>query len=603
MQKIRNFSIIAHVDHGKSTLADCFIRTCNALSEREMVAQVLDNLELERERGITIKAQTATLDYTSADGTQYCLNLIDTPGHADFSYEVSRSLAACEGALLVVDAAQGVQAQTLANSYKAIAQGLEVIPVLNKIDLPASDPERVAEEIRTIVGLSTDNLLACSAKTGVGIDQLLEAVVKRIPPPSGEANGALQALVLDAWFDPYAGVVVLVRIFAGSLRKGSRFAFMASGIEHNVSEIGQFRPRAEPVEELFCGEVGYIIAGIKDLAVAKTGDTITTAAKGASVALVGFQQIQPQLYASFFPLETNLFPQLHEAFERLRLNDASLTLETENSVAFGQGLRCGFLGLLHMEIVQERLEREHQVDSIITAPSVTHEVELTNGEVLVINSAAELPNPTAIRAIREPQAVVTILAPGEIIGDVIQLCIAHRGRQEGMEQSGGQAMMRWKMPLAELVTGFVGELKSVSHGYASMDYEISGYEASKIARVDILVNGEAIDALAMLVPRELAERRSRELLVRLKDAIPRQQFQVPLQAVIGGKIIAREDIKSLRKNVLAKCYGGDVTRKKKLLERQKRGKKRMRKFGSVEMPQEAFLAVLQQGGTGDRSNG
>lgn len=602
MLHLRNFSIIAHVDHGKSTLADCFIRTCNALSEREMVAQVLDSLELERARGITIKAQTVTLMHTGADGKDYVLNLIDTPGHADFSYEVSRSLAACEGALLVVDAAQGVEAQTLATCYKAVAQGLEIIPVLNKIDLPSADPARVSEDIRTIVGLPTDGLLACSAKTGQGVDELLAAVITKIPAPSGDPAAPLQALVLDSWFDAYAGVVILLRLFNGSLSKGGKFRFMAGTTEHHVNEIGQFRPRATPLDGLACGEVGYVIAGIKDLSVANVGDTVTTVTRPAVRTLPGFKRIKPQLFASFFPLEANLFPQLREAFERLRLNDASLTMETENSVAFGQGLRCGFLGLLHMEIVQERLELEHQVSSIITAPSVTHEVVLTDGTLQVLCAAAELPIPERIREIREPYADVTILVPGNLLGEIIQLCIAHRGKQEGVEQSGTHALSRWSMPLAELVTGFVGELKSVSHGYASMDYEITGYQTANIARVDILVNGDRIDALALLVPRGLAERRARDLLVRLKEAIPRQQFQVPLQAAIGGKIIAREDIRALRKNVLAKCYGGDVTRKKKLIERQKRGKRRMRKFGRVEMPQEAFLAVLQQG-SGSRSNG
>lgn len=591
--------MIAHVDHGKSTLADCFIRTCGGLSEREMVSQVLDSMDLERERGITIKAQTATLLHTPAGGTEHVLNLIDTPGHSDFAYEVSRSMYACEGALLVVDASQGVQAQTLANCYKAIEQGLEVVPVLNKMDLPSAEPDRAAAEIRDIVGLSTDGLLKCSAKTGEGIGDVLDAVVGRIAPPEGDPDGRLQALVVDSYFDSYSGVVIIVRIVNGELAKGSRLRFMATGTERPVTEVGRFTPRATECGSLRCGEVGYVIAGIKDLAAAKVGDTLTLAPKPAPEPLPGFRQVRPQMYASFFPLKAELFPQMREAFDRLSLSDSSLALEPENSVAFGQGVRCGFLGMLHMEIVQERLEREHKVDSIITAPSVPHEVELSSGKVEVIHSATELPQANFVRSVREPVAEVTVMAPAERIGAVIQLCVGARGTQLDYSQSGSQGVSRWRMPMSELVTGFIDELKSVTQGYASLDYEFSSFEPADIVRVDILVNEEPVAALSMLVPRDASASRGRELLLRLKGSIPRQQFRVPLQAVIGGKIIAREDIRALRKNVLAKCYGGDVTRKKKLLERQKRGKKRMRTFGKVDIPQEAFLAVLQKEGPGN----
>ena len=599
MKEIRNFCVIAHVDHGKSTMADCFIRTCDGLSDREMVAQVLDSMDLERERGITIKAQTVTLRHKSEDGREHVLNLIDTPGHADFSYEVSRSLYACEGALLVVDASQGVQAQTLANCYKAIEQGLEVVPVLNKIDLPAADVPKVAGQVHDIVGLSTDDLLTCSAKTGEGIREVLDAVVDRVGPPKGNPDGRLQALVVDSYFDAYAGVVIIVRIVNGELCKGDRLRFMATSTERTVTEVGQFTPKATARKRLQCGEVGYVIAGIKDLGAAKVGDTLTHASSPATAPLPGFRQVKPQMYASFFPLEANLFNQMRESFDRLRLSDTSLSLESENSVAFGQGIRCGFLGMLHMEIVQERLAREHNVESIITAPSVPHEVEHNNGTVEVIHAASDLPAANFIRAVREPVADVTIIVPAERIGAVIQLCVSSRGVQKDFGQSGSQSVSRWRMPLSELVTGFVDELKSVTQGYASLDYEFASYEPADIVRVDILVNDERVEALSLLVPRDVAARRGRELLVRLKDSIPRQQFRVPLQAVIGGKIIAREDIRALRKNVLAKCYGGDVTRKKKLLERQRRGKKRMRTFGNVDIPQEAFLAVLQKETTGN----
>ena len=564
-----------------------------------MTSQVLDNMDIERERGITIKAQTASLLYQSSDGGAFRLNLIDTPGHADFSYEVSRSLAACEGALLVVDAAQGVQAQTVANSYKAAGQGLEIIPVLNKVDLPGADVERSAAQIREMIGIDTAGLLLCSAKNGTGIGELLDAIVERIPPPGGEPEGRLRALVVDSWFDSYAGVVVLLRIVDGSLGKGDKISFMSGGASRIADVIGRFTPRATPCQRLEAGEVGYVIAGIKDLAQARVGDTVTLAAGRAEAPLPGFQRMRPQLYASFYPTESDRFPQLREAFDRLRLNDASLEIEPESSPALGQGLRCGFLGMLHMEIVQERLAREHDAESLITAPSVTHEVELASGQIEMIYTPSQLPTPDRIRAIREPIVDTTILVPEAMIGTVIQLCIARRGVQTGIEQTGSQALMRWRMPLAELVFGFVGDLLAGTHGYASLDYEPAGHSPADIVRLDVLVNGDRVDPLAVLVPRQQSEKRGRELAERLARAIPRQQFDIPVQAAIGGKIIARKTVKALRKNVLAKCYGGDVTRKRKLIERQKRGKKRMRMIGSVAIPQEAFLSVLGSGGGDD----
>ena len=593
MDNIRNFSIIAHVDHGKSTLADRFISECNGLSEREMTEQVLDSMDLERERGITIKAQTATLSYEK-DEVKHMLNLIDTPGHADFSYEVSRSLCACEGALLVVDATQGVQAQTLANCYKAIEEGLEVVPVINKIDLAAADVAKVADEIESIIGLSLDNLLTCSAKTGQGIKSVIDAVIERIRPPRGEMDAPLKALLVDSYFDSYAGVVIVIRVVDGQIGVGDKLRFMGSNFERQVAEVGKFTPASVKTDKLTVGEVGYVIAGIKDISSAKVGDTVTLSHDPTKKMLPGFRQIRPQMYASFFPVEADQFNQLRESFERLQLSDASLELETESSAAFGQGIRCGFLGMLHMEIVQERLVREHNVGSIITAPGVAHEAELTDGTIQVVRSADELPRRERIKQLREPVAAVTIISGSEHLGEIMKLCHSARGAQVGLEQSGNQCVSRWRIPLAELVMGFVDELKSASHGYASLDYESDGFQNADIVRVDVLVNEEPVEALSILVPRAQAERRGRDLLLRLRGAIHRQQFQVPLQAVIGGKIIARENIKAVRKNVLAKCYGGDVTRKKKLLERQKRGKKRMRMFGNVEIPQEAFLAVLQK---------
>ena len=564
-----------------------------------MTSQVLDNMDIERERGITIKAQTASLLHQDAAGRQLRLNLIDTPGHADFSYEVSRSLAACEGALLVVDAAQGVQAQTVANSYKAVSQGLEIIPVLNKIDLPAADVDRAAAQIRDIIGIDTAGLLLCSAKSGSGVGELLDAIGERIPPPAGDATGRLRALVVDSWFDAYAGVVVLLRIVDGSLNKGDKISFMSGGTSRIADVVGRFTPKATPCERLAAGEVGYVVAGIKDLAQARVGDTVTLASAAAADPLPGFQRMRPQLYASFYPTESDRFPQLREAFERLRLNDSALEVEPESSPALGQGLRCGFLGMLHMEIVQERLSREHDVESLITAPSVTHEVELSSGAIEMIYTPSQLPTPDRIKEIREPIADTTVLVPDSMIGAVIQLCVARRGVQTGIEQTGNQALMRWRLPLAELVTGFVGELLAATHGYASLDYELAGYNPADIVRLDILVNGDRVEPLAVLVVRSQAEKRGRDLAERLVQAIPRQQFEIPVQAAIGGKIIARKTVKALRKNVLAKCYGGDVTRKRKLLERQKRGKKRMRMIGSVELPQEAFLSVLGSGGGDD----
>lgn len=593
MRHIRNFSIIAHVDHGKSTLADEFIRLCHGLDEREMVSQVLDSMDIERERGITIKAQTASLLRTGSNGCEYQLNLIDTPGHADFSYEVSRSLAACEGALLVVDAAQGVQAQTVANCRTAVALDLVIVPVLSKMDLPAADPQAATAQIRELVGIPTDSIVACSAKTRQGIGEVLDAVIDRIPHPTGDPRAPLKALVADSWFDAYAGVVVLLRIIDGTLRKGDRIEFMAGGSSRRADQIGRFTPRATAVEVLSAGEVGYLVAGIKDLAAALVGDTVTSQACPASAALPGMQQSKPLLFASFYPVVSDRYQQLREAFDRLKLSDYALRLEPESSPALGQGVRCGFLGMLHMEIVQERLEREHNVQSLITAPSVVHEVVLRDGSVCFVNSPSALPLPERIREIREPVAAVTIIVPSSEIGSTMRLCISRRAVQLGMEQVGDRVVLRWQMPLSELLTGFIGDLKSATHGYASLDYEPTGYYAADIVRVDILVNGEKVEPLALLVPRAAAQKKGRELAVRLSKAIHRQQFDVPVQAAIGGKIIARETVRALRKNVLAKCYGGDVTRKRKLLDRQKRGKKRMRMIGNVEIPQEAFLAVLE----------
>ena len=575
-------------------MADGFIRACHGLAEREMVSQVLDTLDIERERGITVKAQTASLQRIGANGKEYLLNLIDTPGHADFSYEVSRSLIACEGALLVVDAAQGVQAQTVANSLKAISLNLEIIPVLNKIDLPAADVDSVAAQIREIVGIPTDDLLCCSAKTGQGIAEVLDAIISRIPPPRGEPEGPLKALVIDSWFDAFAGVIVMLRIVDGSLSRRDKVSFMASGGSWVADSIGRFTPRPTLVATLRAGEVGYLIAGIRDLAAAQVGDTVTLSARPASEALPGLRRARPQLYASFYPEDSNRFPQLREAFERLRLNDSALSLETESSPALGQGIRCGFLGLLHMEIVQQRLEREHGVNSLITAPSVAHEVELKDGRTIVIENPSSLPKPERVAEIREPVVMVTVLVPADMIGTVIKLLRARRGLQQALELSGTKAVMHWKMPMAELVTGLVAELKSATHGYATIDYEPAGFAGADIVRVDMLVNGDRIAPLAVLVPRANAQRRARELAVMLKKTIPRQQFEVAVQAAIGGKIIARETVRALRKNVLAKCYGGDVSRKRKLLDRQRRGKKRMRLIGNVEISQDAFLAVLSR---------
>ncbi len=600
MELIRNFSIIAHIDHGKSTLADCLIRRCGGLSDREMSEQVLDSMDLERERGITIKAQTATLSYRAGDGRDYMLNLIDTPGHVDFAYEVSRSLAACEGALLVVDAAQGVEAQTVANCATAVGLGLEVIPVLNKVDLDAADPARVAHEITDIVGIDAGAALRVSAKERTGIGELLEQVVAGIPPPTGEVDAPLQALVSDSWFDRYAGVVILLRVFNGRLAKRDRIRLMASRAEFEVSEIGVFTPKATPRDHLSAGEVGYVIAGIKDIRHAKIGDTVTLAATPGIAPLPGFSEAKPQVFASVFPVEANEFGFLRDAVEKLRLNDAAFSFEPEMSPAFGSGFRCGFLGLLHMDIVQERLVREHGVDTVLAAPSVAHEVVRTDGSVSIVTNPGELPSPPELREIREPIARMVVLGPRDSLGKVITLCTRANARQLSIDYSDRHALSAWEIPMGEIVGGFVDDLKSATRGYASMEYELVGYRAAKIVRVDMLINGERADALSVLVHADKASEVGRALAERVRAAIPRQLFDVAVQAVIGGKIIARETVKALRKNVVAKCYGGDVTRKRKLIEKQKKGKRRMRRLGNVELPQEVFMVAMRGDVRGDR---
>ncbi len=593
MKHIRNFSIIAHIDHGKSTLADRLIQRCGGLSEREMQDRVLDSMDLERERGITIKAQTASLTYTARDGQTYELNLIDTPGHVDFSYEVSRALSACEGALLVVDASQGVEAQTVANCYLAIDLGVEVIPVLNKIDLPQADPERAREEIEEVIGVDASDAILASAKTGVGIEEVLEAVVQRVPPPRGNPDAPTRALIIDSWFDNYVGVVMLVRVVDGRLVTGERIRLMATGAEHVVDKLGVFTPRSVERAALECGEVGYVIAGIKELREARVGDTITTLPNAAAEPLPGFREIKPQVFAGLYPVESSEYESLREALEKLKLNDAALQFEPETSQALGFGFRCGFLGLLHMDIVQERLEREFDQDLITTAPSVVYEVALKNGEVLRVENPAKLPDPGKIEEIREPIIAATIFVPQEYLGPVLTLCNQKRGVQTDMRYHGRQVQVTFDLPLNEVVLDFFDKLKSVSRGYASLDYEFKEYRPADLVKLDILVNGERVDALSVIVHRSVAQQRGRELAVKLRSLIPRQMFDVPIQAAIGSHIIARETIKALRKNVLAKCYGGDVTRKKKLLEKQKAGKKRMKQVGNVEIPQEAFLAVLR----------
>jgi GTP-binding protein LepA len=593
MQHIRNFSIIAHIDHGKSTLADRLIQRCGGLSDREMEEQVLDSMDLERERGITIKAQTAALSYKAQDGKVYNLNLIDTPGHVDFSYEVSRSLSACEGALLVVDASQGVEAQTVANCYTAIELGVEIVPVLNKMDLPQADPDAARAEIEDVIGIDASSAIPASAKTGMGVDDILEAVIARIPCPKGDPAQPLQALIIDSWFDNYVGVVMLVRVVNGTLRPRDKLLFMATGANQLCEQVGVFTPKSVAREVLSAGEVGFVIAGIKELKAAKVGDTITHAGKPAIVALPGFKEVQPQVFAGLFPVEANQYDALRDSLEKLKLNDASLQYEPEVSQALGFGFRCGFLGLLHMEIVQERLEREFDMDLITTAPSVVYEVLMKDGSVIQVENPSKLPDPAKIEEVREPIVTVHLYMPQDYVGSVITLCIAKRGVQINMQYHGRQVMLTYEMPLAEIVLDFFDRLKSVSRGYASMDYEFKEYRAADVVKVDMLINSDKVDALSIIVHRSNSQSRGREVAAKMRELIPRQMYDVAIQAAIGANIIARENIKALRKNVLAKCYGGDITRKKKLLEKQKAGKKRMKQVGTVEIPQEAFLAILQ----------
>jgi GTP-binding protein LepA len=593
MQHIRNFSIIAHIDHGKSTLADRFIQHCGGLSDREMEAQVLDSMDLERERGITIKAQTAALRYRGRDGTDYLLNLIDTPGHVDFSYEVSRSLAACEGALLVVDASQGVEAQTVANCYTAIEQGVEVVPVLNKIDLPSADPERVIGEIEDIIGIPAKEAVRASAKTGEGVQDILESVIRRIAPPLGNPDAPLKALIIDSWFDNYVGVVMLVRVVDGTLRPKDRILLMSTRAAHLCEQVGVFTPKSRGKESLSAGEVGFIIAGIKELQDARVGDTVTLAERPADSPLPGFKEIKPQVFAGLYPVESNEYDALRDALEKLKLNDASLHYEPETSQALGFGFRCGFLGLLHMDIVQERLEREYGMNLITTAPTVIYEVLLRDGTVQEIENPSRLPDVSKIEEIREPIITTSILLPQDYVGAVITLCTSKRGVQKNMQYLGRQVILTYEMPLNEVVLDFFDKLKSVSRGYASMDYEFREFRAGDLVKLDILINGEKVDALSLIVHRANAPYRGRELAAKMRELIPRQMFDVAVQAAIGSQIIARENVKALRKNVLAKCYGGDITRKRKLLEKQKAGKKRMKQVGTVEIPQEAFLAILK----------
>ncbi len=593
MELIRNFSIIAHIDHGKSTLADRFIQRCGGLSEREMAAQVLDSMDLERERGITIKAQSVSLNYEARDGKTYTLNFIDTPGHVDFSYEVSRSLAACEGALLIVDASQGVEAQSVANCYTAIDLDLEVLPVLNKIDLPAADPQRVKAEIEEIIGLDTADALEVSAKTGSGVEDLLEQIIERIPPPQGAVDNPTQALIIDSWFDPYVGVITLVRVVEGAITPRQKIRMMSSGREFAVEKVGVFTPKREDRDVLDAGNVGYIIAGIKDIESARVGDTVTLAQKPAVEPLPDFKQVQPRVFAGLFPVSSDDYEDMREALRKLKLNDASLQFEPETSQALGFGFRCGFLGMLHMEIVQERLEREYDLDLITTAPTVVYEVETTAGEIVEIHNPADLPPINRIEEIREPIIRANILLPEEYIGAVITLCIEKRGVQKDLQFLGSQVSLVFELPLSEVVLDFFDRLKSVSRGYASFDYEFLRFENSNLVRLDVLINGERVDALSLIVHRSNADYRGRELASKMKELIPRQMFDVAIQAAIGSNVIARTNVKALRKNVTAKCYGGDVTRKRKLLEKQKAGKKRMKQVGSVEIPQDAFLAVLK----------
>jgi GTP-binding protein LepA len=593
MELIRNFSIIAHIDHGKSTLADRIIQICGGLAEREMEAQVLDSNPIERERGITIKAQSVSLPYKARDGKTYQLNFIDTPGHVDFSYEVSRSLAACEGALLVVDAAQGVEAQSVANCYTAVEQGLEVVPVLNKIDLPTADPEKVKIEIEAVIGIDATDAVSVSAKTGQNVVEVLEAIVARIPPPKPRDTDRLQALIIDSWFDNYLGVVSLVRIMQGEIKPGDKLLVMSTGRAHEVSEVGVFTPKRKKLDKLSAGEVGWITAAIKDVHGAPVGDTLTQAGKPAPHPLPGFQTMQPRVFAGLFPVSADDYPALREALDKLRLNDAALFFEPESSEAMGFGFRCGFLGMLHMEIVQERLEREYDLDLITTAPTVVYQILKTDGSIMQLDNPAQLPPSPQIQDIREPIIVANILTPPDYIGNIITLCEEKRGIQRSIQYLATQVQISYELPLAEVVLDFFDKLKSVSRGYASMDYHLERFDAGPFVRVDVLINGDRVDALSLIVHRSHADRRGRDLVERMKDLIPRQQFDVAIQAAIGAQVIARSTVKALRKNVLAKCYGGDVSRKKKLLEKQKEGKKRMKQVGRVEIPQEAFLAVLK----------
>jgi GTP-binding protein LepA len=599
MDHIRNFSIIAHIDHGKSTLADRIIQRCGGLSDREMEEQVLDSMDLERERGITIKAQTAALQYAARDGSTYSLNLIDTPGHVDFSYEVSRSLSACEGALLVVDASQGVEAQTVANCYTALDLGVEVVPVLNKMDLPQADPDTARAEIEDVIGIDASGAIPCSAKTGMGLDEVLEAVIHRMPPPRGKPDGPPRAMIIDSWFDNYVGVVMLVRMVDGSLSRGERIRLMATDACYGIEQLGVFTPKSQPRDILRAGEVGFVIAGIKELHHAKVGDTLTLEKKlpnnagPASEPLPGFKEIQPQVFAGLYPVEASEYESLRDALDKLKLNDSSLRFEPEVSQALGFGFRCGFLGLLHMEIVQERLEREFDQDLITTAPSVVYEVELNDGTVLRVENPSKMPDPGRIHEIREPIVTVHLYMPQDCVGPVMTLANQKRGIQMQMSYHGRQVHLTYELPLAEIVLDFFDKLKSVSRGYASMDYEFKEYRAADVVKVDMLINGDRVDALSIIVHRSQSQFRGREVVAKMRKIIPRQMYDVAIQASIGAHIIAREDVKALRKNVLAKCYGGDITRKRKLLEKQKAGKKRMKQIGTVEVPQEAFLAILQ----------
>lgn len=600
LSSIRNFSIIAHIDHGKSTLADRLIQFTGGLSEREMSAQVLDNMDIEKERGITIKAQTVRLKYKARDGQDYELNLMDTPGHVDFAYEVSRSLAACEGALLVVDAAQGVEAQTLANVYQSIEHDHEIVPVINKIDLPAAEPEKVKAEIEEVIGLDASDAVLTSAKSGIGIEDVLEAVVKRIPPPKGDATAPLKAMLVDSWYDPYLGVVILVRVIDGMIRKGLQVKFMAGGTEHLIDRVGCFTPKIEQLSELGPGEIGFITAQIKEVAQARVGDTITTVKGGASEALPGFKEVQPVVFCGLFPVDAADFEKLRDSIAKLRLNDASFSFEMESSAALGFGFRCGFLGLLHLEIIQERLTREYDLDLITTAPSVVYRIQLRKSKTddareILLHNPADYPDPSRIETIEEPWIKATIYTPDEYLGSILKLCQDRRGIQTGLTYVGGRAQVSYELPLNEVVFDFYDRLKSISRGYASFDYEQIGLREGDLVKMGILVNNEAVDALSMIVHRSQAESRGRHMCERLKDLIPRHLFKIPIQAAIGGKVVARETISAMRKDVTAKCYGGDITRKKKLLEKQKKGKARMREYGNVSIPQEAFIAALRMG--------